>query len=507
LSEQPVVRTRAGAVRGRAEHGTAVFRGIPFAGPPVGAQRFQAPRPPQPWDGVREADVFGPPPPQAWMGPPPPAPAATGPVRHDPTDWLTLNVWTPDPGAAGLPVLVWVYGGAYRMGSSAEPGYDGSALARSGAVVVTANHRVGVEGYAELEGAPANRGLLDVVATLRWVQEEITAFGGDPARVTLFGESAGAGAIASLLVMPAAAGLFAQAVAQSVPGTYLSPALARDVSAELTAPLGLAPSAAALADVPPERLVAALSELDRRMASLDRWGLVAHTPTPYSPVVDGEVLPTDPWTGLAAGAARDVPLVVGHNRDEWRLFLALGGLVGQVTDELADEAAAVFGPGPDAVARVRAAFPGADAEERYVLTHSDRMFRMPSLQLARAHTAGGGRSHLYELTWPAPGAGGVLGACHALDVPLVFGVLDQGMALQLLGPTPPPEAAEVSAQLQAAWTAFARDGEPGWPAHDDDRQLTRVFDAGERGGVLRYPEQASRELWADVPIGVLDLRS
>jgi para-nitrobenzyl esterase len=506
MTEQPVVRTRAGAVRGRTERGTAVFRGIPFAAPPVGPSRFQAPRPAQPWDGVREADVFGPPPPQAWMGPPPPVPAASGPVRHDPGDWLTLNVWTPDPGAAGLPVLVWVYGGAYRMGSSAEPGYDGSALARSGAVVVTANHRVGVEGYAELEGAPANRALLDVVATLRWVQEEIAAFGGDPARVTVFGESAGAGAVAALLVMPAAEGLFAQAIAQSVPGTYFTSALARDVSAELTAPLGLAPTAAALADVPPADLVAALSALDRRMSALDRWGLVAHTPTPYSPVVDGEVLPTDPWTGLAAGAGRDVSLVVGHNRDEWRLFLALGGLVGRVTDELADEAMAVFGPGPDAAARMRAAFPAAGAEELYVLAHSDRMFRMPSLQLARAHTAGGGRSHLYELTWPAPASGGVLGACHALDVPLVFGVLDQGLALQLLGPTPPPEAAEVSAQLQTAWTGFARDGDPGWAAHDDQQQLTRVFDAGERGGVRGYPEEASRQLWADVPIGVLDLQ-
>ncbi|MEU2348064.1 carboxylesterase family protein [Modestobacter sp. NPDC049651] len=505
MSEQPVVRTRAGAVRGRSEGGLAVFRGIPFAAPPVGALRFQTPRPAQPWDGVREADVFGPPPPQAWMGPPPPVPPATGPVRHDPTDWLTVNVWTPDPGAGGLPVLVWVYGGAYRMGSAAEPGYDGSALARSGAVVVTANHRVGVEGYLELDGAPANRGLLDVLATLRWVQEEIAAFGGDPARVTVFGESAGAGAIAALLVSPATTGLVAQAVAQSVPGTWFTPALARDVSAELTAPLGRAPSAAALADVPPDELIAALAQLDRRMASLERWGLVSHTPTPFSPVVDGELVPTDPWTGLAAGAARDVPLLVGHNRDEWRLFLALGGLVGRVTEEMADVAGDVFGPGPEGAARVRAAFPGAGAEERFVLAHSDRMFRMPSLQLARAHTAGGGRSHLYELTWPAPAAGGVLGACHALDVPLVFGVLDGRMGEQLLGPTPPPEARDLSAAMQAAWTAFARDGDPGWPAHDDEAQLTRVFDAGERGGVLRYPEQASRALWADQPIGVLDL--
>ncbi|MGY1748388.1 carboxylesterase/lipase family protein [Modestobacter sp. SYSU DS0511] len=505
-STSPVVRTRAGALRGRTESGTAVFRGIPFAAPPVGPLRFSAPRPAPAWDGVREADVFGPPPPQAPMGPPPPEPPSAGPVRHDPTDWLTLNVWTPDPGATGLPVLVWVYGGAYRMGTAGVPEYDGAVLARSGVVVVTANHRVGVEGWAEFDGAPANRALLDVEATLRWVQEEIAGFGGDPARVTVFGESAGAGIIAGLLVMPTAAGLFSQAVLQSVPGTWFTPELARDVSAELVAPLGLPASAAALADVPPQRLVDALGELDRRLPGLDRWGLVAHTPTPFSPVVDGQVLPTDPWTGLTAGAARDVPLVVGHNRDEWRLFLVLAGQAGAVTEEMAATAMAVFGPGATPETRMRAAYPEAGAEELFVLAHSDRMFRVPSLDVARAQTAGGGRAHLYELTWPAPGGGGVLGACHALDVPLVFGRLDVGLGAQLLGSPPPAEAAEVSAQLQAAWTAFARDGDPGWPAFEEKAALTRVFDTGERGGVRPYPEQASRDLWRNAPIGLLDVR-
>jgi para-nitrobenzyl esterase len=502
MVEQTVVRTRGGAVRGLLEGGVAVFRGIPFAAPPVGALRFQAPRPAEPWDGVREADVFGPPPPQAPLAPPPPVPAPTGPIRHEPSDWLTLNVWTPDPGAAGLPVLVWIHGGAYRMGSSADPGYDGSVLARTGAVVVTANHRVGVEGYAQLDGAPANRGLLDVVATLRWVREEIAGFGGDPAQVTVFGESAGAGAIAALLAMPSAEGLFARAIAQSVPGTFFTPAFARDIGAEIVAPLGLAPTAAALADVPPERLVGALGELDRRMSTLDRWGLVAHTPTPFSPVVDGEVLPTSPWVGLAAGAGRDVPLVVGHNRDEWRLFLVPGEAI---SEEMAVGAMRAFGPGPDAEERIRAAYPGASAEELFVVSCSDRMFRMPSVHLAEAHSAGGGRSHLYELTWPTPALGGVFGACHFLDVPLVFGVFDSGLPLQLLGGSPPVEAGEVSAQMQGAWTAFARDGDPGWAPYDG-QQLTRVFDVGERGGVRPYPEESSWKLWADSPPEVLDLQ-
>jgi len=156
----------------------AVFRGIPFAAPPVGAHRFQAPAPPPVWDGIREADAFGPPPPQSFPGPAPLMTASTSRVvRHDPTDWLTLNVWTADLGATGLPVMVWIYGGAYRFGSADSDLFDGAVLARAGVVVVTANHRVGVEGYAQLDGAPSNRALLDQMATLRWVQEEIAAFG------------------------------------------------------------------------------------------------------------------------------------------------------------------------------------------------------------------------------------------------------------------------------------------------------------------------------------------
>ena len=210
----------------------AVFRGIPFAQPPVGHLRFAAPQPARPWDGVREAAMFGPPPPQSGFLLTPMAPAAPD---ADPDDWLTVNVFSPDLGAAGLPVMVWIYGGAYRFGASSMTGYDGGPLAGQDVVVVTFNHRVGVEGYAYLPGVPANRALLDQVAALRWVRENIAAFGGDPERVTVFGESAGAGAIASLLVMPAAAGLFRRAIAQSVPGTFFSPALAADVTAAIAA--------------------------------------------------------------------------------------------------------------------------------------------------------------------------------------------------------------------------------------------------------------------------------
>ncbi|MFF3142868.1 carboxylesterase/lipase family protein, partial [Streptomyces sp. NPDC057927] len=352
-----VVRTHAGAVRGRREDGLTVFRGIPFAEPPVGEARFAAPRPVAAWDGTRDAFAFGPPPPQesGFQG-------RTG-VIDAPMgdDWLTVNVWTPDPDpAARRPVMVWIYGGAYKLGHSGSPGYDARRIARDGdLVVVTLNYRLGVEGFARIDGAPANRGLLDQVAALEWVRENIAAFGGDPGRVTVFGESAGAGSVASLLAMPGAAGLFGRAIAQSVPGPFFSDDLARDIAAAIAAEAGLRPTAADLSSVDPRRLTAVGEALGPRMREFeDRWGTVAHTLTAFSPVVDGEVLPTAPWQALAAGSARDVELVVGHTRNEYRLFTALGGQLGTITDEQATAALHTFGPGPGSGS-------GADGERAY----------------------------------------------------------------------------------------------------------------------------------------------
>jgi para-nitrobenzyl esterase len=492
---EPVVRTAAGQVRGRAENGIAVFRGIPFAQPPVGPRRFAAPAPARPWDGVREAAMFGPPPPQSGFLLAPMAPAAPD---ADPGDWLTVNVFSPDLGAAGLPVMVWIYGGAYRFGSSGMTGYDGGPLAGSGVVVVTFNHRVGVEGYAYLPGVPANRALLDQVAALRWVRENIAAFGGDPARVTVFGESAGAGAIASLLVMPAATGLFGRAIAQSVPGTFFSPALAADATAAIARAAGLPPTAEAFAAADPARLAAA-SDAVRTADYADRWGPVGRTGVPFSPVVDGEVLPAAPWQAIASGAAHGIDLIAGHNRDEYRLFTALAELRGKITDAMAARALRALA-GPDGEAAYRQAYPGAGAEALFELVHSDWLFRMPTLHLAQAHAAGGGRTFLYEVSYPA--SEGDLGACHAVELPLVFGVW-AGLGQLLFGPEPPASAVALGDELRARWTAFARDGDPGWPAYSVGRRLTRVFD--DPPAVVPYPERASLHIWDQHRFGVLDL--
>ena len=450
---------------------------------------------------MRETLTYGPPPPQGGH-------FGMDSLSPDPADddWLTVNVWSPEPAAdAGLPVMVWIQGGGYEIGTSGLPEYDGGRLAREGrVVVVTFNYRVGAEGFAQLEGAPANRGLLDQVAALEWVRDNIAAFGGDAARVTVFGQSAGGGSVAALLAMNRAAGLFHRAVVQSMPGTFFSPELAADIAAACAAELGLRPSAADLSGVDPRQLAAAGDAVGATMHErVSRWGLPAHRRIPFSPVVDGEVLAVTPWQALADGAARDVELLVGHTRDEHRLFTVIGGLLGEVDEEQAASALDVFAPGPDGSRRYREAYPDAGPEELYELVHSDWLFRMPSLLLAEAQTSGGGRAHAYELTWPAPGMGGAFGACHGLDVPLVFGNLDRGQPAMLIGDPPPPEAEALSAAMRAAWTSFAAHGDPGWPAYDTGRRLVQRFDSASV--VTADPEQASRLIWQDHPFPALPL--
>ncbi len=486
----PEVSTTVGRVRGRSEHGNAVFRGIPFAKPPLGALRFAAPEPPARWSGVRPAAEFGPVSPQLRAPDGIRLPGAA-PLPPDTTgEWLTVNVWTPDTGAGALPVMLWLHGGGYQVGSGG-PGYDGSPFASAGAVFVSCNYRLGVEGFAQIDGAPANRGLLDAVAALRWVRDNIEAFGGDPANVTVFGESAGAGVIAALLAMESARGLFRRAIAQSVPGTFFAPELAARITAAIAAAAGLPPSHAALAGADPMRLVAAQVEVAAAMRQHREWGAIRLTDTPFSPVVDGTVLPRAPWRALVSGAAREVDLLIGHNQHEYRLYLAASGRLGQVTEDEAATALDYFAPAPDGPAGYRAVYAGQDAGGLLEVAFSDWLFRMPTLHLAQAHAMSGGSTYLYELTAQAPA--GPFGACHALDLPLLFGAYSEGIGLLLTGAEPSAEFVALGDLMRREWLDFAACGSPGWAPYGTAHRTTRVYDL--QPDVCSYPEEASMHLW------------
>src|SRR6202165_5292327 len=340
-----VVTTRQGRLRGGVTEGVAAFKGIPYAAPPFGANRFQPPRPPPSWDGGRDALESGrvaPQPPYA-----PPFDGLMGDQGRQGEDCLNLNVWTPDPSRVGLPVMVWIHGGAFVRGSGALPTYDGTGFARDGVVCVTINYRLGADGFLYLDDGTANRGLLDQIAALEWIQENIRAFGGDPARVTIFGESAGAFSVATLLSMPRAKGLFQRAIAQSGAGHHTSSvATARLVGRNLADKLGVAPTMPSIAAVPLDRLVEAQAELGQERAVRPapvRWGEVAANAMIFEPVVDGDVVPARPIERIVAGASAGIDLMVGTTSEEWRFFLVPTGAIDRVTEDRLSTTAHVMG--------------------------------------------------------------------------------------------------------------------------------------------------------------------
>ncbi len=491
------VTTASGVVRGRASGPAVAFLGIPYAAPPFGDLRFAAPQPAPRWEGVRDCTAYGP------TAPKGPYPAPVDLLLPEPVvpgeDVLNLNVWTPDPSATGLPVLVWVHGGAFVNGSGAVPQYDGTAFARDGVVLVTFNYRLGADGFLHFDDeGPANRGLLDQVAALEWVRDNIAAFGGDPGQVTVAGESAGAMSVTSLLSMPRAAGLFARAVAQSGAGHHaLSSGTARRVAGYLAERLGVPLSRAALAAVPVPDLVAAQQALSQEAATAPnpaRWGEITLNAMVFEPVVDGDVLPSLPITAVAAGAGADVDLLVGTNTDEHALFLVPNGFVDLVDEGLLRMALAGYGvPADDVISTYRSDAPTATPGELLVAAASDWFFRVPAVRLAEARAGGPGRTHVYEFAWPSPQFGGRLGACHALEIAFVFDTLSSEGAEPLAGPAAPQELADA---VHAAWVSFVATGDPGWPAYDVATRPVQVF--GELTAVVPDPRPAQRALWDGV---------
>ncbi|MCX5044860.1 carboxylesterase/lipase family protein [Aldersonia sp. NBC_00410] len=488
----PIVRTRTGQLAGRTSDGITSFLGIPYAAPPFGANRMCPPQPVQPWDGVREAVEFG-----------PTAPKGDYPPMYQPLfaevtipgeDCLNLNVWTPDTGSARLPVLVWIHGGSFMNGSGSVDMYNGSAFARDGVVCVTINYRLGAEGFLYLGDGIANLGLLDQVAALRWVQDNIAAFGGDPTRVTVAGESAGAMSITTLLAMPLADGLFAQAITQSGAGANtLTEEQGRMVGGYLADALGVPASRDALREVPLDRLVQTASDLVTEVQTgVDpvKWGSLALSLLPFAPTVDGTVLPAVPLDAFAAGAGAGVPLLVGCTRDEARLFLVAPGAIDFIDDDGLAASAGVYGLGANEVAVYQGNRPDAGAGDVLAAVVSDWFFRIPALRVAEAR--GGAPTWVYRFDALDPADNQLLGSCHATEVPFVFGTHAFDSALPLVGANPSPG---ISAAAHGAWVSFATTGNPGWSAYDTERRATGLLTDTVTVTEVDDPAGDERALW------------
>lgn len=485
-----IAATTAGKVRGRMKDGIQVFKGIPFAAPPVGARRFRPPAPLEPWDNVRDATRAGPFAPQPesplekLLGAPPPV--------WDEAGCLTLNVWTPGLDDARRPVMVWIHGGAFVNGGGATPLYSGRRFAQHGdVVVVTINYRLGAFGFLHLEpiGGPdfagsANVGILDQVAALAWVRDNIAAFGGDPDRVTVFGESAGGMSVGTLLGMPCAQGLFHGAIAQSgAASTVSSPDAAEQVAREVMAHAGVS-TVDALVALPADRL------LEAQVAAT--WTL-ARTALPFSPLVDGHVLPERPIDAIATGRLGNVATMTGTTRDEMTLFLVLDlGVAEPEPEKILAHARHYLGRrGDEMVAAYRASRPDATGEELVTALTTDAVFRIPSIRLAEAQARNGRPVYAYWFTWPTPVWGGKLKSCHALELPFVWDALDAPGLSVLTGDGPERQA--IADVMHRAWIRFTRAGDPGWPAYDLDRRATMRFDVTSE--VVEDPDGRERALW------------
>jgi para-nitrobenzyl esterase len=504
---EPEVETRSGRLRGRESAGIRIFRGIRYARPPRGALRFRPPEAPESWSGVREAFEPGPAAPQyalpwfGWIS------AAGVPPGQD---CLSLNVWSPGLDQGRRPVVVWIHGGGFMVGSGATGIYDGSGLARRGdVVVVTINYRLGALGYVHLKYAlgealqdSSNLGVRDQVAALEWVRDNIERFGGDPGNVTVVGQSAGAMSIGALLGAPRARALFHRAICQSGAADHvLEPAAAAQVARKFVRELGgPPPTHEALGRIPLRRVLQAQQATMRDLSNMERMMV-------FLPVVDGDVIPEQPLQAVERGEASGIPLMIGTTLDEWRLFRVIDpgvrrmrqeDLTARFAEALASHERA---PAPELAVRrfcEALALRGGSGSPNAIWREfqSLRVMHLPADRLAAAQVRGGGSAHTYLFTWRAPGVLGGLGACHGLDIPFVFGVIQHPLARPLTGIS--DAARRLSGQMQRSWLQFARDGTPlqeglpDWSAYKPGRRSTMLL--GRDCGMSDTPLNAELRL-------------
>ena len=493
------VLVRGGLVRGDERDGVARFLGVPYAAPPFGEWRMASPGPVVGWDGVRDATAYG-----------PTCPKGDYPPQYQPLlpeqvipgeECLNLNVWAPADavgGGAALPVLVWIHGGSFMNGSGSVLEYDGTSFARDGIVCVTINYRLAAEGFlfteADVAAGTANLGLQDQVAALTWVRDNIAGFGGDPSRVTVAGESAGAMSVTTLLAMPSARGLFQRAITQSGAAAHtLTPEIGLTVLRTLAEALGVEPTREAIAAVDLDVLVKAASDLVVEVQTVpdpDKWGSLALSLLPFAPVIDGTVLPEHPLDAFAAGAGADVDVLVGSNREESRLFLVAPGVIDFVDEPTLVAGVAAYGLSPEGLELYRHHRPGASPGDVMAAVVTDWFFAVPAIRHAEARHAGGGTTWAYRFDRPHPADNHTYGACHAVEIAFVFDNIGLEQSKPLIGDNPSQAVADTA---HAAWVGFVTSGDPGWAPYVAPTRTTGVLT--ETLTVVDDPDSAERAAW------------
>jgi para-nitrobenzyl esterase len=501
--EAVTLETASGRLGGYRRDGTVRFKGIPFARPPIGPLRWRMPEPAVPWAGVRDATQFSAVAPQA------PTQLETlmgGSIGEQSEDCLYLNVWTPACDDAKRPVMVWIHGGAFAIGAGSLGIYNGRRFAQRDIVVVTVNYRLGAFGFLNLADASEGRapgtgaeGLGDQLLALDWVKRNIAGFGGDPGNVTIFGESAGGMSIGALLASPLARGLFHKAIPQSGAAHigYDRERSARVAHAVLEE-LKLAPAEAArVVDAPYGAVIKAqIAILAGMRGGKDSRKLGR---LPFQPTIDGAILPVRAIEAVRSGSARDIPLLAGTTREEWKLFtgadprmrfLTMGGLAERIGGIAGDAAPAVL-----------AAYPEGSPFERFNAVMTDRVFTIPCARLLEAQSRYA-PVHQYRFDWRSPFLGGIMGACHAIELGFVFGTFADGKAANFFGKG--AGAFELSQTMMECWAAFARTGNPAtsttgaWPQYDSAARDTMIFGDGAPH-LLHAPDEARLHVWDAVP--------
>ncbi|WP_010183424.1 carboxylesterase/lipase family protein [Sphingomonas sp. PAMC 26605] len=471
-SPSPIVALSIGVLRGSLASGVRRFLGIPYAAAPVGAHRFAKPQPAPPWHGVRDATGAGATAPQrtrAVAGLDVAALIGSGWVEGD--DYLTLNIWTPAQAAEPLPVMVFVHGGGFVVGSKDAPVQDGSRFARDGVVCVAINYRLGIEGFLPIPGVPTNLGLRDILFALGWVQDNIAAFGGDAGNVTVFGESAGAMAIADLITSPLAKGLFHRAIVESGHG-----AMTRDITVaqrlvrKLADLLKVTPDREGFERIAPGAALDAIETVSQPTTRLDLRGPDGREPvfgiSRFVPVHGDAVLPEPPLDALRNGAGSGVDLLIGSNAEEMNLYLVPSGVRDTIGRLLATYFLHRSQPHARKVLRAYGiGEPGKKPGQALTDALTDLVFRWPARRFAEEHR---GRTHVYEFEWRSPLFGGELGAAHAMELPFVFDTLATVTGeTGLCGPNPPQALAD---RIHRLWVDFARDGTLPWPEFTRDER-------------------------------------